>query len=80
MISLPFKSGTGPHLTCHSNSSGAVGSHVDRHENIGMGEIGVGCFRRIMLDPRLRYIPMILETPEVDYAKEIQKMYRLARK
>uniref|UniRef100_G3MNX8 Xylose isomerase-like TIM barrel domain-containing protein n=1 Tax=Amblyomma maculatum TaxID=34609 RepID=G3MNX8_AMBMU len=54
-----------------NDSKGKVGSHLDRHENIGRGNIGLDGFRRIMNDPRLDHLPMILETPETDYGVEI---------
>ena len=57
--------------------SGECGCHLDRHENIGKGKIGIDGFRRIMSDYRLRNIPMILETPVGDYAKEIEMLYKL---
>jgi len=40
-----------------------LGSRVDRHENIGQGNIGLEGFRLIMNDPRLEHIPKLLETP-----------------
>ena len=46
-----------------NDSKGDVGCGLDRHENIGKGRIGLECFRWIVNDPRLRGIPMILETP-----------------
>eukprot|EP00058_Branchiostoma_floridae_P009954 XP_002595442.1 hypothetical protein BRAFLDRAFT_69274 [Branchiostoma floridae] len=46
-----------------NDSKGEVGCHLDRHENIGRGKIGIEGFRRVMNDPRLNNIPMILETP-----------------
>nr|XP_054923665.1 probable endonuclease 4 isoform X2 [Dermacentor andersoni] len=57
--------------TCHAFAAGKVCSHLDRHENIGHGNIGLDGFRRIMNDPRLDHLPMILETPETDYGVEI---------
>jgi deoxyribonuclease IV len=48
----------------HSNDSKtALGSRLDRHENIGAGYIGKEGFRRILGDPRLRDKAFILETP-----------------
>jgi deoxyribonuclease IV len=48
----------------HSNDSKApLGSHVDRHENIGEGYIGMEGFRRILAHPSLRNKAFILETP-----------------
>ncbi len=51
----------GMHL---NDSVGELGSKIDRHENIGMGRIGLEGFRAILNDDRLRQIPMILETPD----------------
>ena len=51
----------------HLNDSKAgLGSRVDRHEHIGVGQLGLEAFRRILNDPRLRRVPMILETPKDD--------------
>ena len=48
----------------HANDSkGALGSHIDRHANIGEGYIGLEGFRRILGHPRLRHKAFILETP-----------------
>ncbi len=48
----------------HANDSkGALGSHIDRHANIGEGYIGLEGFRRILGSPRLRNKAFILETP-----------------
>ncbi len=53
----------------HANDSqGALGSHLDRHANIGFGEIGEAGFARIMQHPRLRDKAFILETPQDDGA------------
>jgi deoxyribonuclease-4 len=40
------------------------GSRVDRHAGIGAGKMGLGPFRSIVNDSRLRGLPMILETPK----------------
>jgi len=48
----------------HANDSKTkLGSHVDRHEDIGRGYIGLEGFRRILAHPKLREKPFILETP-----------------
>ncbi len=47
-----------------------LGSKVDRHASIGEGFLGAQTFSRIMKDPRLDGIPIILETPEPDKWKE----------
>ncbi|XP_022316467.1 uncharacterized protein LOC111120090 [Crassostrea virginica] len=63
-----------------NDSKGKVGNKLDRHENIGKGEIGLESFRRIMNDHRLSRIPMILETPcpnDDTYEKEVKVLYSL---
>jgi deoxyribonuclease-4 len=51
----------------HLNDSvKGLGSRVDRHAGIGLGEIGEHAFRRLVTDPRFRTRPMILETPKRD--------------
>lgn len=48
----------------HANDAKTgLNSHVDRHANIGEGNIGVEGFRRILNHPRLRGKAFILETP-----------------
>lgn len=46
-----------------NDSKRPLGSRKDRHENIGAGEIGEGCFARLVNDDRLSGLPKILETP-----------------
>lgn len=59
-----------------NDSKKGVGSHVDRHESIGIGAIGDEPFRTLMNDPRLDDIPLILETPDESlWPAEIQKLY-----
>jgi deoxyribonuclease-4 len=41
----------------------ALGSHGDRHANLGTGNLGHSLFRLLMHDPRLVDVPKILETP-----------------
>lgn len=56
-----------------NDSMNKLGSHKDRHEKIGQGEIGMEAMKRIALHPLLKDKPFILETPNDDagYAKEI---------
>ena len=44
-------------------------SRRDRHAHIGEGEIGLGCFERLLTEPRLGKIPMVLETEPGDDMK-----------
>jgi len=49
-----------------NDSKRELGCRVDRHEHIGKGNIGLDAFRCLLADPRLKGIPMILETPKDD--------------
>ena len=60
-----------------NDSAGALGSGVDRHEHIGIGQIGVEGFRHI-LHSRLVEIPMIMETP-IDEKRGNLKNLQVAR-
>ena len=66
----------------HANDSQhPLGSHKDRHEHIGRGEIGEAGFKRILKEPRLRERPFILETPQKkpgDKKRNLDALYRLA--
>jgi len=46
-----------------NDAKSARGSRLDRHERAGRGQLGLPTFRRILNDPRLRGIPMVVETP-----------------
>lgn len=62
-----------------NESKAALGSHVDRHDNLGAGKIGLETFRWIMNEPTLSAIPKILETPKgKDLAEDVEAM-RLLR-
>ncbi len=55
----------------HVNDSVAeLGSRRDRHAHIGEGRIGTSGFRALMSDPRISWIPRIIETPKDGYALE----------
>lgn len=66
------------YLKCiHINDSkNSKGTHKDRHENIGYGEIGFDNMINIIYNDRLNDIPFILETPYINdkapYKKEIE--------
>ena len=57
-----------------NDSKKPLGSRVDRHANLGEGEIGLECFSMLMQDERFSGIPKILETPNGDekWAAEIK--------
>jgi deoxyribonuclease-4 len=65
-----------------NDAKGALGSHLDRHEHIGMGLIGEEGFRAILHHRVFASIPLICETPDDgkrDDAEEIRVVRELAR-
>ena len=52
-----------------NDSKNSLGSHKDRHANLGYGTIGFNTLLNIYLNPKLKDVPKILETPYVgEYA------------
>ena len=47
-----------------NDAAGELGCHHDRHDHIGRGHIGLAGMKRIINHPKLKNIPMILETPK----------------
>ncbi|MBQ9307300.1 MAG: deoxyribonuclease IV [Clostridia bacterium] len=65
-------------LAIHLNDSkNARGSHRDRHEKLGQGEIGLKALLAVTSHPALRGLPFILETPNEaeGYAAEIRLVH-----
>jgi len=61
-----------------NDSKKELASHVDRHDNLGKGLMGLDTFRFILRDTRFDNIPLILETPdETLWAEEIALLYSL---
>ncbi|MBQ7239338.1 MAG: deoxyribonuclease IV [Bacteroidales bacterium] len=61
-----------------NDSKKGVGSHVDRHENIGQGMLGEAFFGRLMRDSRFDDMPIILETPNEElWPEEIRYLRSL---
>ncbi len=54
-----------------NDSKNPIGSHKDRHENIGFGTIGFDTLMKFVNDERFKDIPKILETPYIPYTKEL---------
>ena len=46
-----------------NDAKAARGSHLDRHEHIGEGTLGIAPFRRLLNDPRFEHAAFIAETP-----------------
>jgi len=58
-----------------NDSKSALGSRVDRHDNLGKGKIGLEAFRWIMHSKELGGIPKILETPKgKNLAEDVEAM------
>lgn len=73
---IGFKYLMGMHI---NDSKAKFGSHVDRHNSLGKGEIGIDAFKFIMKDERMNDIPLILETiDESIWAEEIALLYSFA--
>ncbi len=64
----------------HANDSKAIrGSHLDLHEHIGRGHIGLAVFHHLLHDPRLHDIPAILETPKEPASADRRNLWVLSR-
>ena len=68
-------------LVCiHANDSRAgLASNVDRHANIGHGEIGLEPFRALLADTRLRGLPWILEVPGSGEGPDLRQVNTLRK-
>ncbi|HXH93314.1 MAG TPA: deoxyribonuclease IV [Thermoanaerobaculia bacterium] len=62
-----------------NDSKKPLGSRVDRHENIGDGEIGVDAFAFLLNDKRFRGIPKVIETPKTVEHESDRKNLTLLR-
>lgn len=61
------KTGEPPSFFHLNDSEGALGSNKDRHVLIGDGAIGEKPFHWLMEDPRTNGVPLVLETPQLNY-------------
>ncbi len=65
----------------HANDSKTpIGSAVDRHENIGEGEIGIEGFATILAHPAFQDVPFYLEVPGFDKTGPDKKNMDLIKK
>ena len=62
-----------------NDSKKDLGSHVDRHEHIGKGKIGIEGFRMLMNDPRFESTIKILETPKSSLNDDLINLTTLKR-
>ena len=67
----------------HVNDSlNPKGAHKDRHACIGEGQIGLEAIVKFINNPRLKGLPMILETPQADlegYGNEIKMLREMSK-
>jgi deoxyribonuclease IV len=69
------------HVVHCNDSKGDLGSHLDRHEHIGMGFIGETGFSALLQHDPFRHVPLICETPidaRCDDPGNIRKVRELA--
>ena len=59
-----------------NDSKNIIGSHKDRHENIGYGTIGFDNLMSVIYSDKLKDVPKILETPYVTLDKESYPPYK----
>lgn len=72
---IGFKYLRGMHI---NDAKSTLGSRVDRHENLGKGNIGKNVFRQIMRDSRFDGIPLMLETIDPSlWPEEIAWLYSM---
>lgn len=66
-----------------NDSKTGLNSKRDRHENIGLGHLGLSTFGVILSDSRTRNIPLILETPSFEakevWGKEIEVLNKVSK-
>lgn len=64
-------------LVVHVNDTKNIrGSHKDRHDNIGLGQLGFDILSKIVHHEKLKDVPKILETPYITYEKDKYPPYR----
>jgi deoxyribonuclease-4 len=61
-----------------NDSKGALGSRLDRHENIGAGKIGRKGMRAFLHHPGVSELPLVMETPYEDI-RTMEKSIKLVR-
>ena len=60
-----------------NDCAGSLGSHLDRHQHIGKGKIGLAGFRNLLGHSSLRRVPMILETPKKSPQDDLNNLSRI---
>lgn len=60
-----------------NDAMGELGSHLDRHQHIGSGMIGLDGFAYLVNHPQLKNIPGILETPQESDGDDLRNLATL---
>ena len=60
-----------------NDSKGTLGSRLDRHAHIGMGRIGTEGLRAFINHPKIKDIPLILETPKKSERDDPENLERV---
>ena len=62
-----------------NDSAGLFGEHLDRHQHIGKGHIGIHGFRSLIGHAAVQRLPMILETPKRHPRDDWENLNRIRR-
>lgn len=62
-----------------NDSKGDAGSGVDRHEHIGLGNMGISALSRFINRRAFRNIPLILETPKKNEADDLINLTKVRK-
>jgi len=64
-----------------NDSKNPLGSHKDRHEKIGEGNLTLEAIGRIINHPKLKELPFFLETPNElpGYQEEIKLLKKMRK-
>jgi deoxyribonuclease-4 len=60
-----------------NDSMGTLGSHLDRHQHIGVGNIGLDGFKYLVNHQKLSQLPGILETPQKTAEDDLKNLATL---
>jgi len=60
-----------------NDSKGELGEHKDRHEHLGLGQIGEEGFHALLKRKEIRSLPLILETPVDDRRPDVGNLNKL---
>jgi deoxyribonuclease-4 len=63
-----------------NDSQKPLGSNVDRHANVGAGELGEDGCAVFLSEPRFQSLPLVLETPGPNHTGPTAEELALARK